>query len=123
MTKQYGVGILENCCTHGEFVAVALKQEPQTKIVAGWEEDTRRAPGLAAAIGMELQSSPEALLDNSQIDIIAIACSPHEKANWVEKAAQTGKHIFLNKPMAESLASTWRIEKAVAHIATPKVLD
>lgn len=112
--KQYGVGILGNCCTHGEFVAFALKQEPAAEIVAVWEDDPRRAPGLAATSGVELAPAAEALLDNPRIDIIALACSPHEKAAWVEKIVQTGKHIFLNKPLAESLDSAWRIEKAVA---------
>ena len=63
VSKQYGVGILGNCCTHGEFVALALQQEPQAKIIAGWEEDLRRSPGLAAAIGLELARSAEELLD------------------------------------------------------------
>jgi predicted dehydrogenase len=114
MSKHYGVGILGNCCTHGEFVAFALKQEPRATIVAGWDDDPRRTAGLSAAIGLDLAPSPEVLLSDSAIDIIALACSPHEKAAWVEKAAQAGKHIFLNKPMAESLDSALRIEEAVA---------
>jgi predicted dehydrogenase len=123
VSKQYGVGILANCCTHGEFVAFALNQEPAARIVAGWEEDPRRKAGLAAAIGQDLAASPEALLDNPAIDIIALACSPHEKAGWVEQATQAGKHIFLNKPMAESLDSAWRIEKAVVGSNTQLVYD
>lgn len=139
MSWQYGIGILGNCCTHGEFVAMALKQESQAKIVAAWEDDPRRKAGLADITGLALQPSAEALLDNPEIDIIAIACSPHEKAGWVEKAAQAGKHIFLNKPLAESLDSAQRIEKAVGdnniqfvydipvimrfHPVTAKILD
>jgi predicted dehydrogenase len=123
MSKQYGVGILGNCCTHGEFVAFALKQEPAAKIVAAWEGDPHRAAGLAASIGLELAEAAEALLDNPHIDIIAIACSPHEKAAWVEKAVQAGKHIFLNKPMAESLNSAWRIEKALSDSKIQLVYD
>lgn len=111
--RRYGVGILGNCCTHGEFVAAALKAEPQAKIVAGWEIDPRRQKGLAEAIGMGLAESAEELLDHPDIDIIAIACSPHQKADWVEKTVQAGRHIFLNKPLAESLASAHRIEQAV----------
>jgi predicted dehydrogenase len=114
MSKRYGVGILGNCCTHGEFVAFALKQEPAANVVAAWEDDPRRTAGLSAAVGFNLAPSPEALLCDSTIDIIALACSPHEKAAWVEKAVQAGKHIFLNKPMAENLDSALRIEKAVA---------
>ena len=121
--KRYGVGILGNCCTHGEFVAVALHQEPEAKIVAGWAEDPRRRPGLSKAIGITLSDSAEALLEDPEIDIIAIACSPHEKAAWVEKAVQAGKHIFLNKPMAESLDSARRIEKAISQSQVQFVYD
>jgi predicted dehydrogenase len=121
--KSYGVGILGNCCTHGEFVAFALKQEGRANIIAGWEADPRRRQGLAAAIGRELARSPEALLANPQIEIIALACSPHEKATWVEKAAQAGKHIFLNKPMAESLTSARRIEQALQDYPVQLVYD
>ena len=123
MSKRYGVGILGNCCTHGEFVAFALKQEPQATIVAGWEDDPRRTAGLSAATGLDLAPSPDALLEDPAIDIIALACSPHEKAAWVERAARAGKHIFLNKPMAESLDSAWRIEKALAESTVQLVYD
>ena len=111
MSKRYGVGIIGNCCTHGEFVAFALKQEPEAIIVAGWEDDPRRTAGLSAATGLDLAPSPDALLEDPAIDIIALACSPHQKAAWVEKAARAGKHIFLNKPMAENLDSARRIER------------
>ena len=123
VTRPYGVGILGNCCTHGEFVAAALHQEPQAKIIAGWEADPRRKPGLSTAIGMALTAPAEALLGDPQIDIIAIACSPHEKAAWVEKAAQAGKHIFLNKPMAESLTSARRIEQVISDYKVQLVYD
>lgn len=123
MSRPYGVGILGNCCTHGEFVALALNQEPAARIVACWEDDPRRTAGLSAAAGLELASSPEALLADPAIDIVALACSPHEKAAWVEQAAQAGKHVLLNKPMAESLDSAWRIERAVAASEIQLVYD
>lgn len=122
-SRRYGLGILGNCCTHGEFVAAALKEEPAAHVVAGWEDDPRRTAGLSTAIGMELASSPEALLDDPAIEIVALACSPHQKAEWAERAAGAGKHIFLNKPMAESLHSARRIENAVAGGAVQLVYD
>lgn len=121
--KHRGVGILGNCCTHGEFVAAALHQEAEAKIIAGWEEDPRRKQGLSEAIGMALKESAEELLNDPEIEIIALACSPHQKADWVERAAQAGKHIFLNKPLAESLSSARRIEKAVKDSNVQLVYD
>ena len=121
MPERYGVGILGNCCTHGEFVAFALEARACRRYRR--RLGRRSAPsGLSAAIGLESRS-PEALLDDSTVDIVALACSPHEKAAWAEKAARAGKHIFLNKPMAESLESAWRIEKAVADSGIQLVYD
>ncbi len=68
---------------------------------------------LAHSLGAELVPTPEALIDDPSIDVVAVSCDPSEKAHWVEQAAAAGKHIFLNKPFAESLESARRIEAAV----------
>lgn len=122
-SPSYRVGLLGNCCTHGEFVAAALKQEPRAEIVAAWEGDPRRAPALSAATGLALAPSAEALIDDPEIDIVALACSPHEKANWCEQAARAGKHIFLNKPMCEGLESARRIERVIEETGVKLVHD
>jgi predicted dehydrogenase len=87
--------------------------EPAADLVAGWEEDPRRAPALARALGVKLRPDPEALLDDPAIDVVAVCCAPCDKAHWVEQAAAAGKHVFLNKPFCESLESARRIEAAV----------
>jgi predicted dehydrogenase len=111
--QRYRVGVLGNCCTHGEFVVAALREEAGAELVAGWEEDPRRAPALARALEVELRPSGDALIDDDAIEVIAICCDPCDKADWVEKAAAAGKHILLNKPFCESLESARRIEAAV----------
>jgi predicted dehydrogenase len=111
--RRYRVAVVGNCCTHGEFVVNALRDEPRAELVGGWETDPLRAPGLAAALGDDLADSPEELIGDPSVDVIAVATSPHQKAGMVELAASAGKHIFLNKPMAESLTSARRIVEAV----------
>jgi predicted dehydrogenase len=63
---------------------------------------------------MPLLSGPTALIEDPEIDVVAICCDPCDKAHWVERAAEASKHVFLNKPMCESLASARRIEAAVS---------
>jgi predicted dehydrogenase len=111
--KPYRVAVLGNCCTHGEFVVAALRAEPDAELVAGWEPDPRRAPALAGLLGRELAPAGESLLDDPGVDVVAIACTPGDKARWVELAAAAGKHVFLNKPFCDSLDSARRIEAAV----------
>ncbi len=121
----YRVGIIGNCCTHGEFVADALHSEPQAELAGGWadEHDPRRGPGLCRALGMELRADGRELLEDPSIDVLAICTDPCDKADWVERAAAAGKHVFLNKPMCESLDSAWRIEAAVERHAVQLVHD
>ena len=113
ISKRYRVGILGNCFTHGEFVAAALKAESGAGLVAGWEGEDLCRPGLETAMGIELAASGDAVIEDPSIEIVALSCSPHEKADWAEAAAAAGKHIFLNKPFAESLDSARRIARAV----------
>ncbi len=111
--QRHRVAVLGNCCTHGEFVVAALREEAGAELVAGWEADPRRAPALERALGFELASTPAALIDDPEVDLVAICCDPCDKAHWVAQAAAAGKHVFLNKPFSDSLESARRIEAAV----------
>jgi predicted dehydrogenase len=121
--KLLRVGVLGNCCTHGEFVVAALRAEPGAELAAGWEDDPRRSGALAEALGMPLRAAPEELIEDPAIDVIAVSCAPCDKAHWVERAAEAGKHVFLNKPMCESLDSARRIRAAVGRHGVQLVHD
>jgi predicted dehydrogenase len=117
------VGVLGNCCTHGEFVVAALTAEPDAELVGGCEADPRRAAALASKLGTPLRSTPDELIEDPEIDVIAVSCHPCDKARWVERATEAGKHIFLNKPMCESLDSARRIQAAVRRHGVQLVHD
>jgi len=111
--KVYGAGVVGNCCTHGSYVASALKNHPRIKLIAGYEKDPRRGPELAAAMGCELAGSYEAVIANPEVEIVGVATDPCDKAAMVELACAAGKHLWVNKPLCESLASARRIVAAV----------
>lgn len=111
--KPYGAGILGNCCTHGEGVCSMLKQRSDIRVVAAYEEDSRRADELQQVFGAPLAGSYQEVINHPDVDIVAITCHPGDKADMVETAAAAGAHIFLNKPLGESLDSARRIAEAV----------
>ena len=119
----YGVGILGNCCTHGAGLAHAFAQHPRTRTVTGYEPDARRGAELVEAMGRPLAESYEAVVAREDVDLVCVAADPCDKARMVELACEAGKHILLNKPMAESLASARRIEEAVARSPVTCLLD
>ena len=111
--KSYNVGILGNCCTHGAGICSMFKGRSDTHVIAAYEENPRRAEELQGSSVRLCRTSYEAVINHPEVDFVAVTCDPGDKAEMVERAAAAGKHIFLNKPLCESLDSARRIDKAV----------
>jgi predicted dehydrogenase len=110
----YGIGVAGNCCTHGAGICGMFKARKDTRVVAAFEQNPRRAKELADVLGKPLAASYDAVIQHPAVDIVAVTCDPCDKAAIVEKAARAGKHIFLNKPPCDSLDAARRIARAVA---------
>jgi predicted dehydrogenase len=121
--KIYGVGILGNCCTHGAGVCGMFKNRADTRVMAVYEKNPRRAKELQEVFGAPLAPSYDDVISNPEVQIVAVTCDPCDKAEMVEKAAASGKHIFLNKPLSESLDGAHRIAKAVKRYQVQFVYD
>jgi predicted dehydrogenase len=109
----YGVGVVGNCCTHGAGICGMFNGRKDTRVVAAFEQNPRRAKELADALGKPLAESYDAVIRRPDVDIVAVTCDPCDKAAMVEKAAQAGKAVFLNKPPCDSLDAARRIARAV----------
>ena len=90
-----------------------FKDRSDTHVIAAYEENSRRADELQQVFGAPLSNSYEAVTNHPAVDFVAVTCDPCDKAEMVERAAAAGKHIFLNKPLCESLNSARRIAKAI----------
>ena len=111
--KSYNVGVLGNCCTHGAGICNMFKSRSDTRVIAAYEANPRRAEELRRVFGEPLSSSYETVINHPEVDFVAVTCDPCDKAEMVERAAAAGKHIFLNKPLCESLDSARRIAAEV----------
>jgi predicted dehydrogenase len=111
--KVYGVGILGNCCTHGAGLCGMFKNRRDTRVVAAFEKQPRRAAELQKVLGGPLAKSYDEVIRHPEVDFVTISCDPCDKAAMVEKAAAAGKHVFINKPFCDSLDSARRIAAAV----------
>lgn len=121
--RVYGVGIVGNCCTHGAGLCALFQERKDTRVVAAFEPNPRRAQELAKTWGQALSNSYDAVIHDPKVDIIVISCDPSEKAAMVEKAAAVAKAILLNKPACDSLDAARRIAKAVTLAKVPFVYD
>jgi UDP-N-acetyl-2-amino-2-deoxyglucuronate dehydrogenase len=61
----------------------------------------RRAADLAADYGVPLDGSPEALIARTDVDLVVLASPPAVHRVQALAAAAAGKHILVEKPMAQ----------------------
>ena len=68
----------------------------------------RRAAGLAADFGVRVET-PEALLADPEVGLVLVLTPPRSHVDYAIAAAEHGKHILIEKPMANSAADCDRI--------------
>jgi len=121
--KVYKVGILGKCCTHGAGLCAMFKARLDTDVLAAYEKNPLRAQQLEETLGRSLADSYDEVILHPEIDFVAVSCDPCDKADLVERSAEAGKSIFLNKPFCDSLDNAERIAHAVETNAVPLVHD
>ena len=71
-----------------------------------------RAPALATEYGVQVEPSVDALIQRNDIDAVFISTPHAAHAGEALAAAQAGKHILIDKPMATSVEECDRILEA-----------
>ena len=64
----------------------------------------RRAPGLAADYGVDYEPTYAGLLARADVDAVLVATPHADHRDQVIQAAEHGKHVLVEKPMATSVA-------------------
>jgi len=98
--------------------APALASTTGAELAAVWGRDPVAAAALAASYDARPHHDIDAFL--ASVDAVAFAVPPHVQAPLAIRAAQAGKHLLLEKPVALSVADADRLVTAVdeAHVAS-----
>ncbi|MCO8272161.1 Gfo/Idh/MocA family oxidoreductase [Actinoplanes sp. TRM 88003] len=78
--------------------APALAAHPDAEFVGVWGRNPDKAAELAGEYGVQAYADQDELL--AAVDAVAIALPPDVQAPLALKAAQQGKHLLLDKPVA-----------------------
>lgn len=90
-------------------IAPAMVAEPECELVAGVSRDQSRADAFAAEFGARFAyTSYDELLANPEIDAVYIATPNAQHVDQVIAAAEAGKHVWCDKPMALTVADGQR---------------
>ena len=91
--------------------ARALSSTPDAELTAVWGRDPAHAGVLAAEYGIPSYHDFNAFL--AEVDAVSFAVPPHVQAPLAIRAAQAGKHLLLEKPIALSGTVADRLAAAV----------
>jgi len=91
--------------------APALATTPGARLAAVWGRDANAAGALAARHGAAGYADFDAFLD--RVDAISFAVPPDVQAPLAIRAAQAGRHLLLEKPIALSVADADAVVAAV----------
>ena len=100
--------------------APALASTPGAELTAFWGRDPAAAAALAAEHGGRAHADFGAFLDS--VDAVAFAVPPPVQAPLAVRAAQAGKHLLLEKPVALSADDADKLVAAVEEAQVASVV-
>lgn len=113
------LGIVSFAHSHVNTYADALKDFIDAVIVAAWDDDRERGQAQCAKYGIAWEPDLDALLRRDDIDAVFVTSPTNQHAGHVVAAAQAGKGILLQKPMALTLGDCDSIIDAVRQHQVP----
>src|SRR5262245_28195683 len=121
--KQYNLGII-GAGMYGKILIKCFKQEERANVL--WVNSASEATSKAAAqeFGVGRWSTDyHDVLNDPTVNAVVIATPPYVHAEQVEAALAAGKHVLLEKPIAESRESLVRIMRAAESAPDRIVLE
>ena len=108
------IGVISHAHGHINTYCGQMQHFDDVELVATWDDDEGRGRANADKFGLEFRASADAVLDDPNIDTVMIGIETNRHAEYAQRAAQAGKNILLQKPMATTLEDCDRIIAAVA---------
>lgn len=100
--------------------AAGVQHHPDADLVGVWGRDAGKSAELAAEFGTRSYADVDALF--GEVDALTFAVPPEAQCDLAVRAAEAGKHLLLEKPIATSVAGAERLEDAVARAQVASIV-
>lgn len=108
------VGMISWAHVHAEFRAQALAEIPGVRVVAISDDDEARGRAAAARFGVDdFVPDWRDLVTRDDVDVVMIHSENSRHRDQVIAAAEAGKHVFCEKPVATTVADATAMAAAV----------
>jgi len=91
--------------------AAALAEHPRAELVGVWGRDLAKAKAVGAEYDVDGYADLDTLL--AEVDAVSIALPPHVQPPLAVRAAEAGKHLLLEKPVALTVGDADSVVAAV----------
>jgi predicted dehydrogenase len=100
--------------TQAEHVTALFEAAPEVRVAAAVDPSPEHASAIAALFGAPAFVSLEDALAGAEFDAVLIATPPPTHLALLTMAAQAGKHVLMEKPVAYSLAEAEAAMRVIA---------
>ncbi|GAA1844426.1 Gfo/Idh/MocA family protein [Asanoa iriomotensis] len=108
------IGMISWAHVHAEFRAKAIAEIPGARVVAIADDDAARGRAAAARHGVDtFVDDWRDLVARDDLDIVMVHSENSRHAEQVVAAAEAGKHVFCEKPIATTVADATAMAEAV----------
>lgn len=112
--KPLGLGLIGAGIVAAGPYRKALERLPKIKAVGVFDPDSAKATSLAHALKATVYPDLHALLSDSAIDAVAILSPNHLHVQLALHSLEAGKHVLVEKPIAEAVEEIDRLRAAAA---------
>lgn len=106
------VALLSFWHLHGKDYALAAENHPDVEIAAIWDENPARGQEEAAARSIPFVLDLDEVLADPSIDGVVVCTPTSDHRDVVVACARAGKHIFMEKVLADTLDEAEEIARA-----------
>ena len=113
MPDSVRLGVISFAHGHVNRYCQVIADYDDADVVAAWDEDHERGQTHAAEFGLDWMPDLDQMLARADIDAVFVTSPTNKHAEHVIAAAEAGKHVLLQKPMALTLEDCDAIIDAV----------
>ena len=119
MPEKSGVGLLSLAHAHVGIYADEIAKMTDARVAAVWDEDPARGTAKAKALGADFVGDLHSFLSYPGMDGVIIGSETSKHTEHVLAAAEAGKPVLLQKPMATRIEDCDKILEGIKKTKTP----
>ena len=108
-----GIAKLSFAHVHAKGYANAVRENPETELVAVWDEEEYGGKQIAEENRIPFSTDLDQILGRDDVDAVVVDAVTSDHPRVIVAAAEAGKHIFTEKAMAITVAECDEIIDAV----------